>query len=115
MPTTIPEWIYPPDAGVNCTTTPSVIVSKFGDGYEARNKVGINGLKQKWDVKFTLTGSRLTSAETFLQDRSGSEAFIWKTGPNGTSYKVVSREWVIDHTGGGVATISTTFERVYEL
>lgn len=112
MPT--PEWNYFPDVGVNATETPTVVVAKFGDGYEARNRVGINNLKQKWTVKFTLNGYKLAAAETFLRDRGGSEAFLWKTHPSGIVYKVVSREWVIDQIGAGVGTISTTFERVYE-
>lgn len=104
-----------PSVGAQQQTTPRVRTSRFGDGYSQRVADGINTKQEVWNLGFVgLSDVDALAIETFLNDRGGHEAFLWET-PSGVTIKVVAPEWTRDFTEKDVNTISTRFERVYDV
>lgn len=84
---------FSPDWDVAVEVTPTVRVSKFGDGYEQRYAVGLNTLPKMWDLRFSLrTDAETTAIVTFLENQGGVTAFDW-TDVNGSAGKYVCRSW----------------------
>jgi len=107
---------YSPEYGTEMTTKSRIIEMKFGDGYSQRASDGINGSEISFPLVFNLLSSG--DAETilaFLEARGGYEAFLWTPPGTSTPLKWICREWRYRPEPGGRATISATFERVYDL
>lgn len=104
-------WI--PDYGASVDTKPTVLKSKFGDGYEQRVGDGINLLPRKWNLNFYREPSEIASIISFLEARYGVEAFDW-TPYVGSAGKWVCSEWKHTITDFGAYSVSCTFEEVFE-
>lgn len=102
-----------PDAGGVETTTPTVSVTKFGDGYEARLAKGINAVPTKWALTFTRAVGEAQSIRAFLVRQAGVTAFIWTT-PLVETGVWVCRNWKLTRDRG-TTQVTCEFERVYEI
>jgi len=94
---------------------PEVRSAKFGSGYEQRTTFGINQNPKTWSLEWANRTTADTAAiEAFFDARAGVQSFDW-TPPDGvTSYKWVCREWSKTMTKPTYATITATFEQVFE-
>lgn len=105
-------WIPSYNSALN--VKPNVVVTAFGDGYEARTPIGINNKPRKWQLTFTNRANATADAiETFLNDRGASEAFAW-TPPRGSAGVWVCREWNLQPSGPNTATVTATFDEVFD-
>lgn len=113
----MPTFSNKPDWGVPKQHESNVVVSKFGDGYEQRQAVGMNNLKQIWPLTFTnRTTSESDTIEAFLKARNGVESFDW-TPPDGLvalKFKCDMASFVRIPVKYGFWTISATFKQVFE-
>lgn len=103
-----------PDIASDNTETPTVNVTKFGDGYEARVANVINVIPQSWSVTFTRgrDSGECQAIWAFLRARKGVQAFNW-TNPFGEAGVYVARKWT-STSNEGFLTVKTTFEQVFE-
>lgn len=107
------SWV--PEFGASCERAPAVTQVKFGDGYEARNRFGMNTNRENWSLTFANRDADEANAiDAFLLARGGAEAFEW-TPPGDSSPKVfVCRRWAKSPQKANLFTIQATFEQVYE-
>lgn len=101
-----------PDAETDRSIEPAVLVTKFGDGYEARTASGINTMRAKWSLKFTRDMTEAASILAFLANEGGLTAFNWET-PLHETLVVVCRSWKSSRDRG-TTTITCDFEQVFE-
>jgi phage-related protein len=95
---------------------PDVKVLKFGDSYESRIKNGLARAPQKWSVSFSNRSiSDIDAIDAFLDDRDGSEAFLWTPPNQVTAIVVVARSWDRSDLNSQLGTITTVFEQVFEV
>ena len=95
------------------TVKPEVTVTKFGDGYEARQAAGLNFRKQVWDLVFEGNDALVNAIDAFLYARGGVESFTW-TNPNNQTLVFVCDEWRIKRVKG-YRQLSATFRQVFEV
>lgn len=106
-------WV--PEYGSQKSIKPSVMVNKFGDGYEQRFATGMNSVAQNWPLAFNNRDATESSAiEAFLIARGGVEAFTWTPVDTGTALTFVCRMWNKIMVPGNFFTITATFEQVFE-
>lgn len=94
--------------------SPRVRVTKFGDGYEARQDEDLNTNPFVFPLVFAnrdITES--TAIIAFLRARGAKESFDW-TPPGEAAGKYVCRSWKRSRTAPGNISISATFEQVFE-
>lgn len=91
---------------------PEVTVTKFGDGYEARQGNGINFKKEVWDLTFDGVSAPVEAANDFLVARGAVESFYWMN-PRGVTLTVVCDEWSIKRYPG-YRTLTAQFRQVFE-
>lgn len=109
-----------PDRQMQVTSTPRVLVARFGDGYEQRLQDGINYLAEE----FKITINNRAKAEiddiiAFFVTKGGVTAFdftYWDSngGGNETTIKVVASNWDRVYNNDIGYSCSVTFKRVYE-
>lgn len=86
----------------------------FGDGYEQRSGDGINGVREEWDLNFTLrTKTEVEAIVAFLAARKGVESFDWTT-PVGQLKRFTCKKWTPIYNHDGDASLSCTFRQVFE-
>ena len=95
------------------TMQPSVIQTKFGDGYELRVAQGINFKPRSWSATFSKGSSEAAAILAFLEARGGIESFNW-TDPLNNTGTYVCRQWSAGQTVFGVYSVSATFEQIFE-
>lgn len=95
------------------TMQPSVIQTKFGDGYELRVTQGINFKPRSWAATFSKGSSEAADILAFLEARAAVEAFYW-TDPLGNAGTFVCRQWSVAQSAFGVYSVSATFDQVFE-
>ena len=103
---------WKPDIESQQSCKPSVQVTKFGDGYEARLAMGINTMPMKWSLQFTKGRTEALDIVNFLRARGAVQAFNW-TNPLDEAGVYVCREWKVTSKAGGLL-ISCEFEQVFE-
>jgi phage-related protein len=103
---------FRPDYDSQLSQEPSVIVTKFGDGYEQRVTTGINNSPEKWSLTFTVGNPALPAALAFVQARKGVESFYWQNS-FGVTNVYVCRRWNMSRTPGK-QSLSMEFEQVFE-
>jgi phage-related protein len=68
----------PPDAGLQASSSPNVLIAAYGDGYEQRATNGINNVKESWSLSWTnRTSQESGKIERFLQEAKGVSSFDW--------------------------------------
>lgn len=103
-------WI--PREEMQVTTTPSISVVKFGDGYEQRRPTGLNSQLKSFQPVFRVIGAAEAAAlEDFLSWHGGYRAFLWRPPTLNRTIKVVCREWSMQ-ASAIYADFSCKFEQV---
>lgn len=103
-----------PASGAALSIKPSVAITEFGDGYEQRTPQGINNQPRAWSLEFIKpTLAEAQSILSFFEARAARESFFW-TPPIGVQGIFVCREWSVSISAPSFATISATFEEVFE-
>ena len=65
-----------PDKMMTSSSTPSILLAKFGDGYEQRIAAGINNLVQEYSVSFdNRTKEEIDDITAFFTDKAGVTKF----------------------------------------
>ncbi len=97
---------------------PKIRMLKFGDGYIARVKDGINNDPEKMTLKWeNLTQAEYTSIWAFITARGGDQAFLW-TAPwlssGNTQRKYVFTRYKREKKDANAYDIDATIEQVFE-
>lgn len=105
------EWS--PDDETEGDITQRVRSAQFGDGYEQTAPYGLNAEEESWPVTFGGTEDEVLPIRNFLKRHKGSKAFLW-TPPLGELglYKSAGG-YRVREKGGGIFTITTTFETAF--
>lgn len=101
-----------PDAASECSEAPSVNITKFGDGYEARVSNVINDNPQSWNLKFTKLRPEALLIRGFLRRQGARLSFTW-TNPFGEVGNYVCDKWSTSPDRGKVQ-VTATFREVFE-
>lgn len=104
-----------PDYGSTSDIEPRVLVAQFGDGYAQRTKDGINNLKRRVRLVWTLLPtSTANDIVDFFADKAGATQFQY-AWPIGSS----SRNWVTvgtiarTHTDYGLDSLEVEIEEAF--
>ena len=113
-----PSGTKTPDKGLRRKTTPRVLVSKFGDGYEQRIANGINTLEEEYNVVYkTRPLAEISVVAQFLEDTKGVSNFQFNV-PNDsggeTAIKAVCPTFSTSYDYDQYYTLTATIKRVYE-
>lgn len=68
---------FAPDWGLKLSREPKVKTLAFGDGYEQRQKEGLNHNLRSYSLTFSGTTERILQIESFLVRHEGYKAFQW--------------------------------------
>lgn len=106
---------YVADFGSSKTSEPSVRITKFGDGYEARQAFGINNIKKSWDLTFNLReNSEADLIEAFFDSHAAVDSFTWTPIYESTPVQVVCRSWTRSASQASRSSITAKFDLVNE-
>jgi len=103
-----------PTYGASKSSRPNVRIAQFGSGYSQRTIFGINQNPKSWNLTWQVSETDADTIETFLDARAGVESFDWTPIDEATSYKWICREWQKTIPYLNRATITATFEQVFE-
>ncbi len=95
------------------TGTFRVRAAQFGDGYRQVAGDGINNLSESWPLTFKGTSAYITEILSFLKARKGYIAFTW-TPPLGEQALWTCETYGSNPLGGGMHTLTATFEQYFE-
>ena len=89
------SFIWRPSYNLVVLSVPSVIITKFGDGYEQRTAEGVNNLLLGADLSFEGRGSKEAAAILhFFSARAGRESFVLTLPhPYDLAKLYVCRDW----------------------
>ena len=109
-----------PDKGLTRTSSPKVLVAKFGDGYEQRLPNGINSIDETFNATFNnRTKEEIDAITGYLASLKGATSFTYTIpdtngSGNKTSIKVVCENYSQVYNYGDFYSAMATFRRVYE-
>lgn len=103
------NWSVRPNISIKIE--PKVNVIKFGDGYEQRQKNGINNDLRSYSVELKAENDQAKYISAFLTEHGAVEPFIWRDPDRHIYIKVKCTSWntTIDNF---VTTITATFDEV---
>ena len=102
--------------GISKTSKPNLKRVKFADGYEARISFGMNQNAKTWNPTWeNITEAESDTIETFLDARaSDADCFTWTPPNESSSGEYICLDWNKQINVAGYATITATFEEVFE-
>ena len=104
-----------PTYGAQKSSRPNVRTVQFGDGYQQRLTYGLNQNPKSWSLTWEVSETDADTIETFLNDRAADNAsFDWTPLDEATSYKWICAEWNKSLPYKNRATITATFQQVFE-
>jgi phage-related protein len=103
-----------PTYGTTKQSQPAVRSARFGSGYEQRTQFGINQNPKVYSLTFEVSETDADTIETFLDARGAVESFTFTPPGESVSAKFVCRQWSKTIPYLNRATISATFEQVFE-
>jgi len=104
-----------PTYGAQKNNRPNVRTIQFGDGYQQRLTYGINQNPKSWSLTWEVSETDADTIETFLNNRAADNAsFDWTPLDEATSYKWICPEWNKSVPYKNRATITATFQQVFE-
>jgi phage-related protein len=104
-----------PTYGAQKSSRPNVRTVQFGDGYQARLTYGLNQNPKIWSLTWEVSETDADTIETFLNNRAADNAsFDWTPLDEATSYKWICPEWNKSVPYKNRATITATFQQVFE-
>lgn len=101
------------DLGAKRDMKPSIHLTKFGDGYEARTPIGVNFMPKKWSVTFTRNYAESSLIFAFLETQAGYLAFNW-VDPLSVTGVYVCRDWAMSQKEFGIYEVNGIFEQIFE-
>jgi phage-related protein len=111
-----------PDKGLSRGSKPSVLVARFGDGYEQRVADGINSLQESYNISFNnRTKAFIDDVVSFLDAKNGAANFTFtlpdsnnttRTGEK--DIKVVCDSYNTTYAYDDFYNLTATLRRVYE-
>jgi phage-related protein len=103
---------WAPRISLQGTVTLRVRSAQFGDGYSQDAADGINSSVRSYPLTFIGYKEKIDAIEGFFERHGGWKRFSW-TPPHGKEglYKV--KAYTPGAEGGGVYTISATFEQAF--
>ena len=104
-----------PTYGLQKSSAPNIRKVQFGDGYEARLTYGINQNPKVFNLTFEVSETDADTIETFLEARGGAESFDWSPPDETTTYKWICQDWSKSIPYLNRATITVTFQQVFEV
>ena len=117
--TDLTSTVRSPDKMMTSSSTPSILLAKFGDGYEQRIAAGINNLVQEYSVSFdNRTKEEIDDITAFFTDKAGVTKFDFtipdSNNSGETTIKVICASWSQAYKYGDFYGCSAKFRRVYE-
>ena len=103
-----------PTYGASKRSRPNVRTVQFGDGFSQRITYGLNQDPKQWSLTFEVSETDADTIETFLEARGGSESFDWSPPDEATTYKWICQDWSKSIPYLNRATITATFQQVFE-
>ena len=107
-----------PSYGTQKRSMPNVMVNKFQDGFEQRQIIGLaaNQNGKVYSLKFNnISETDADTIETFLEARADDGAsFDWTPPDTSTAYKWICLSWNKTIPYVNRATISASFQQVFE-
>jgi len=111
-----------PDKGLSRSSNPSVLVARFGDGYEQRVADGINSLKENYSISFNnRTKAFIDDVVSFLDAQNGATSFTFTlpdsnntTRAGEKDIKVVCDSYNTAYAYDDFYSLTATLRRVYE-
>ncbi len=104
-----------PTYGAQKNSRPNVRTVQFGDGYQQRLTYGLNQNPKSWNLTWEVSETDADTIETFLNNRAADNAsFDWTPLDEATSYKWICPEWNKSVPYKNRATITATFQQVFE-
>ena len=106
-----------PDYGMQKSSAPRVRTVRFGDGYEQRVGFGIHRNPKQYSLSWSNRSENdIDGMETFFDNRADNnlESFNWQAPGESLASKYVCRQWNKTIPFVGRATLTATFEEVYE-
>ena len=105
-----------PSYGASKKSAPKVRVAEFGSGYSQRTTMGINQNLKVWSLTWAdIEESASDEIETFLDARgSDADSFTWPPPNEASSSEYICLKWSKKMDYPGYATITATFQEVFE-
>ena len=106
-----------PDYGMQKSSKPRVRTVRFGDGYEQRLGFGLNRNPKEYRLSWNdRSEDDIDAMEEFLDNRANNnlESFNWTAPGESSPSSYICREWQKSYTYGNIASLTATFEEVYE-
>ena len=104
-----------PTYGAQKTSQPRVRMVQYGDGYQQRVTFGLNQNPKQWSLTWNVSETDADTIEAFLDARAADAAsFDWTPLDEATSYKWICLEWNKSIPYVNRATITATFQQVFE-
>ena len=97
------------------TTNPVIHTTEFNDGYQHRIKFGLNTRPFIWSLTFECNETDSDTIEAFLEARADDCAsFDWTPPGSSTAYKWICLSWTKRIPFLNRASLSMTFQQVFE-
>ena len=104
-----------PTYGVQKRSAPRVRAIQFGSGYQQRAQFGIQQNPKVYNLTFEVSETDADTIEVFLDARAvDNDSFSFTPPGEAGSSKFICREWSKSITYLNRATITATFEQVFE-
>ena len=103
-----------PTYGLQKRSAPNVRGIQFGSGYQQRAQFGINQNPKVYNLEFQVSEAEADTIETFLDARGAVESFTFTPPAESSSAKFICRQWSKSIPYLNRATITATFEQVFE-
>tara|TARA_R100000231_G_scaffold139589_1_gene121454 strand:- start:9308 stop:9646 length:339 start_codon:yes stop_codon:yes gene_type:complete len=103
-----------PTYGTTKRSEPNVRIAQFGSGYSQRTTFGLNQNPKTFDLTFEVSETDADTIEAFLDARGGVENFEFTPPGESSSMKFICRQWEKTMPYLNRATITATFDEVFE-
>lgn len=103
-----------PTYGVQKRSAPRVRAIQFGSGYQQRAQFGIQQNPKVYNLTFEVSETVADEIETFLDARAAVQSFNFTPPGESSSSKFICREWSKSIPYLNRATVTATFEQVFE-
>ncbi len=103
-----------PTYGTTKQSAPVVRSARFGSGYEQRTQFGINQNPKVYDLTFEVSQADANTIESFLDARKATDSFDFTPPGESSSALFICRQWTKTIPYLNRATITATFEEVFE-
>lgn len=101
-----------PDWGFKDEPDANVEVSNFGDGYAARELIGLNAITDKWNPTWSSADVQpAMMAFDFLKPRLKWNPVLWTHPITGVVYKVICQSLSLTYDQWNNAVLEVQFER----